>query len=186
MNQPAISYRLTHRRRRIQTVTGEIQTSERRLRNSVVKGAAALSLGFVTVVVVMRLVMTGIFPEGFVSALTPYQSIQPGISVAASRAFDCGPHYFSPETREEHCDLNRVGDKLHLVTLTFQLGKVSKVTFVGNGIQVADVVQLWGRPDSIDSEKGLFTLRWERGILAYAQGVNLFGYQLPVRLVVLT
>lgn len=186
MNQPAIPYRLTQRRRRIQTVTGEIQTSKRRLRNAVVKGAAMLTLGFVTVVVVMRLVMTGIFPEGFVSALTPYQWIRPGITVTSIQTVDCGPRYFSLETREEQCDLNRVGGRLQRVTLTFQHDQVKKVVFIGSGIQMADLVQLWGRPHAIVNTSGLMTLRWEGGIVAYATGGTHFAYQLPIKTVILT
>ena len=184
MNQPAIPYQLS--RRRIQTVTGEIQTSKRHFRNSVVKGAAALTLGFVTVVVVMRLVMTGIFPEGFVSALTPYQWIQPGITVTSIEMVDCGPRYFSLHTREEQCDLNRVDGRLQRVTLTFQLDQVSKVAFIGSGIQMADLVQLWGRPNSIVNTNGLMTLHWEPGIVAYATGGAHFAYQLPIQTVILT
>ncbi len=186
MKQLTFPYRFTPRRWPAQTITSDLQTSERRTRSPLMRGIAILTLALVMAITFIRIVMTSAYPDGFTSALTPYQLIQPGITVADSRAYGCGVYYFFHETREQRCDLNQVGDKFQRVTLSFEHGKVSKVTFLGSGIQVVDAVQLWGRPDSIASKGGLFTLRWESGILAYARGVNRFSFHLPIHLVVLT
>lgn len=186
MKQLTFPKGLSARRQRARSIPAGDQTPERSRAKQVLTLSAALTLGFVLVITLTRLVMTAVHPGGFVSALTPYQSIQPGITLDAIRPFACGVHYFSYETREENCDLTQVGLRLRRVTLTLQGSRVSKVTFSGNGIQVADLVQVWGRPDTIVKENGLFNARWESGIQAIMPGEHGFSFHLPVTLVVLS
>lgn len=167
------------RRRRTQSIPAENKGTARKVR-PVVTLAVVFTLGFITLITVSRIVMTAVYPEGFVSALKPYQSLQPGIALTAINPNRCGPRYFSHDTREEKCDVELVGDKLSQVTLVLQGNTVEKVTFVSSSAQVGDLIQLWGRPDSITKKQGIFTLHWDSGILAIAKGRHTFNYQLPV------
>ena len=167
------------RRQRTQSIPAENQGTARNVR-PVVTLAFVFTLGFITLITVSRIVMTAVYPEGFVSALKPYQSLQPGIALTAMNPNRCGPRYFSHDTREEKCDVELIGDKLSQVTLALQGNTVEKVTFVSSGAQVGDLIQLWGRPDSITKKQGIFTLHWDIGILTIAKGRHSFNYQLPV------
>jgi hypothetical protein len=148
--------------------------------------ATAFMLSFMLLIALTRIGTTVANPGGYISAIAAYQSIQPSIPYSALKPHTCGPHYASPMTYEQQCDVTLVSDAFRKVTLTIEAGKLKKVTLLSQHAKVGDLVQVWGRPDSIIQEHGIFTMRWEGGILATAAGRSWFNYLLPVKTVVLS
>lgn len=157
------------RQRAAQAVPAGYPSVSNRRVSPVVLAAVALTLGFMLLIAVTRTAMSAVYPDGYVNAFVAYQTAQPGIKLATLPSDTCGAHYASFATHEEQCDMALVSDRFSRVTLTLKGGTIAKMSFMGNGVQVGDMIQQWGRPDSIVHQYGMYTLTWNAGIVAVAK-----------------
>src|SRR5688572_29878039 len=152
------------RQRAAQAIPAGYPGSTSRRANPVLTAAMVLTLGFMLLIAVTRTAMSAVYPGGYINAFVAYQTAQPGTKLASLPPDMCGAHYASFATHEEQCDLALVSGLFSRVTLTLHGGVVAKVTFVGNGAQIGDLIQQWGRPDSIVHQYGMYTLTWSAGV----------------------
>lgn len=113
-----------------------------------------------------------------------YNSISPGQPIAALKQHRCMAADQTQSPQEStYCQIKPSQGHILLISVLMRNGLIHTLSFSIDGLQVADLVQRWGRPDVIQQGRNLYIARWEEGVYATATTEQHFSYSAPVQLV---
>jgi hypothetical protein len=132
------------------------------------------------VVVLVTLARTALAaPVAYADPFVPYDAIVPGQSAMVLAQYSCSFVYTGHYTADEtgYCQIHPEDGPIVMVTVTVRDGAVQRLSFIVQDILFGDLVQRWGRPDTLHKGGRFYVARWSEGVYATAQTYQWFTYQ---------
>jgi hypothetical protein len=155
-----------------------------------------LFFGLGTLMLVVLIVQTALFPAGYPDPFTSFEAIMPGRSFTGIPEFySCERQLLAPVFDQEPmfdsslgqstCVITPVSETFDRVIVIGQESRIQQVQFLPTNLQAIELLRRWGRPDLIQPSWDGYSLIWNVGVVARVPAGRQFSYLLPVRGVLL-
>jgi hypothetical protein len=142
----------------------------------------AVSLFCITLTVLAGTALA--YPDGYPDPFAPYDEVMPGQPAKALEVYPCVSHVsLHGEGQHNLCYIWPEEAIFRSITATVCNEIILDLTFNVKNVQIVDLVELWGRPDTIDEVPRAYRLRWDEGIYAVSSATERFTFQSFVVLV---
>jgi len=122
------------------------------------------------------------YPGGYPDPFTQYEEIMPGQPVQKLQVYGCYKDYPDSYPPSSTCLLNYPDETVFKGVQAFAKdGIIWQITFFGGDLQVVDLIQHFGTPQTITLKATSYTLSWEDKIYAFVPlKAGHFNHQLRV------
>jgi hypothetical protein len=132
-----------------------------------------VGLGFFCIISVVTLASTLLNSPP--DPLAPYTSLSPGTPVGSLSDYRCQGFFASRQLKEPHftCQIFPEDSAVLSVTINGDYEEIGSLRFQLQGVELASLVERWGRPTSIEHYGETYFLWWGKAFYAvvYARGL---------------
>jgi hypothetical protein len=139
-----------------------------------------ISTGVFIVLILVGMALA--FPGGYPDPFAPYEGIMPGQPVQKLEVYGCHTESLESYLPSATCLLNYPEKTVFKGVQVFASeGIIWQITFFGGDLQVVDLIQHFGNPQTMSLKMASYTLGWDNRIFASVPlKARLFNHQLRV------